>query len=78
VRVGGPARRHGISDADIWHAARNATRKVDMDGDLTMLIGSARDGSLLEVGVLDLGGDDPVVIHEMPLRRKFYQFISRG
>lgn len=78
MRIGGPARRHGTSDADIWHAVRNATRKVDMDGDLTMLIGSARDGALLEIGVLDLGGDDPVVIHAMPLRRKFYQFISRG
>jgi hypothetical protein len=78
VRIGDPARRHGISDADIWHAARNATRKVDMDGDLTMLIGPMRDGSLLEIGVLDLGGDDPVVIHAMRLRRKFYQFVSRG
>jgi hypothetical protein len=78
VRIGNPARRHGISDADIWHAVRNATRKVDMDEDLTMLIGPAQDGSLLEVGVLDLGGADPVVIHAMRLRPKFYQFISRG
>ncbi len=26
-------------DADIWHAARTAIRKIDMDDDLTMLIG---------------------------------------
>jgi len=32
-----------------------------------MLLGSAADGVLLEVGVLDLGGDDPVIIHAMPI-----------
>jgi hypothetical protein len=78
MRVGEPARRHGVSDADIWHAVRTATRKIDMDDDLTMLIGPARDGAPLEVGVLDLTGDDPVVIHAMRLRPKFYQFIRQG
>jgi hypothetical protein len=29
----------------------------------------------VEVGVLDLDGDDPVVIHAMPLRQKFYRFL---
>lgn len=48
-----------------------------MDDDLTMLIGPARDGTPLEIGVLDLGGDDPVVIHAMRLRPKFFPFISR-
>ncbi len=37
-----------------------------MDEDLTMLIGPASDGALLEIGVLDLEGDDPVIIHAMP------------
>lgn len=77
VRIGEPARRHGVEDDDIWHAARNATRKIEMDEDLTMLIGPARDGTPLEIGVLDLGGDDPVVIHAMRLRPKFFPFISR-
>lgn len=49
-----------------------------MDDDLTMLIGPARDGTPLEIGVLDLNGDDAVVIHAMRLRPKFYQFISQG
>jgi hypothetical protein len=77
VRVGEPARRHGVSDADIWHAVRTAARKIDMGDDLTMLIGSARDGTLLEIGVLDLAGDDPVAIHAMRLRPKFYQFLRQ-
>lgn len=47
-----------------------------MDEDLTMLIGPARDGSMLEIGVLDLDGEDPVVIHAMPLRRKFNRFLG--
>jgi hypothetical protein len=40
----GPARKRGVPDADIWHGVRNATHKIDMDDDLTMLIGPARDG----------------------------------
>lgn len=63
VRIGTPARKHGMGDADIWHAVRTAIRKIDMDDDLTMLIGPARDGAPLEIGVLDLNGEDPVVIH---------------
>lgn len=47
-----------------------------MGDDLTMLIGPAADGALLEIGVLDIDGDDPVVIHAMPLRRKFYRFLG--
>ena len=78
MRIGGPARKHGVPDADIWHGVRNATHKIDMDDDLTMLIGPPRDGTPLEIGVLGLGGDDPVVIHAMRLRPKFYPFISRG
>jgi hypothetical protein len=31
---------------------RNAIHKIDMDEDLTMLIGPARDGAPLELGVL--------------------------
>lgn len=73
-----PARSHGVSDSDIWHAIRAAIRKIDMDEDLTMLIGPASDGTPLEIGVLDINGDDPVIIHAMRLRPKFYPFISQG
>jgi hypothetical protein len=34
-------------------------------------------GTPLEVGVLGLGSDDPVVIHAMRLRPKFFPFIGR-
>jgi len=76
MRIGGTAKKHGVGDADIGHAVRNALRWVDMDDDLTMLIGPACDGALLEIGVLDIAGDDPVVVHAMPLRRKFHRFLT--
>jgi hypothetical protein len=76
VRIGVPARKHGVADADIWHAVRSAMRRVAMDDDLTMLVGPASDGALLEIGVLGLDGDDPVVIHAMALRPRFYRFLG--
>ena len=33
-----------------------------------MFIGPDRNGALLEVGVLDFDGDDPVIIHAMAVR----------
>jgi hypothetical protein len=72
MRIGGPARKHGVADADIWHAVRN----VDMGDNLTMLIGPGSHGALLEIGVLDMDGDDPVVIHAMPQRPKFYRLLG--
>ena len=41
-----------------------------------MLIGPAAVGALLEIGVLDIYGGDPVVMHAMPLRQKFYRFLG--
>lgn len=34
------------------------------------------DGAFLEIGVLDLDGEDPVVIHAMLLRPKFRWFLT--
>ena len=76
MRIGARALKHGVVDADIRHAVRTAMRKVVIDEGLTVLIGQASDGALLEIGVLDIDGDDPVVIHAMPLRQKFYRFLG--
>jgi hypothetical protein len=54
----------------------NAMRRVLLDDDLVMLIGPASDGALLEIGVLDIEGDDPVVIHAQSLRPKFHRFLE--
>ena len=74
MRIGEPARKHGVPAADIWHGVRYATHKIDMDEALTMLIGPARDGAPLEIGVLGLDSDDPVILHALPMRAKFYRF----
>lgn len=77
VEVVPSARKHDIDDADIFHAIRNPYRYVEQeyDGELRLLIiGPARDGSLLEVVVVPL--DDPQrVIHADHLRPKFYDFL---
>lgn len=65
-----------MANHDILHAVRNSVRHIVMDDDLTMLIGPATDGSMLEIGVLDLLGEDPVAIHAMPLRPKFHRFLN--
>ena len=67
VRIAESARKHGIADEDMLHVLRNVIRIAEHD-DFTMAIGPARDGKLLEVGVLDASGDDPVVIHAMSVR----------
>ena len=76
MRVGKPARKNGVPEADIRHAVRNAIRRIAMDEDLTMLIGPASSGAMLEIGVLDFDGDEPVVVHAMPLRPKFHSFLG--
>jgi hypothetical protein len=50
-------------------------RRIDSDDDFAMLIGPDTAGRMVEVGVLDVDGDDPVAIHAMLLRPKFYEFL---
>jgi hypothetical protein len=75
VRIGEPARKHGIADEDILHAVAHVVVFIATDEGFTMLAGPARNGTLLEIGVLDIDGDDPVVIHADDLRPKFYQYL---
>lgn len=65
------ARKHGILDEDMLHAYRNPIRIFE-PGDLTMLIGPARDGALLEVGVATAEGID-FIVHAMSARPKFLE-----
>lgn len=74
MEIAESARKHGISDEDILHAARNALRAVP-GAHRVLLIGADHDGRLLEIVVLD-PDDDPVVIHAQPLRPKFYPYLQ--
>lgn len=73
-RIVEPARRHGVPDADIWHAYRNALTGFER-GELLMLIGPGRDGDLLEVGILGVQGTDPVIVHAMKMRPRFRKYL---
>lgn len=71
MRIAASARKHGVADADIVHAVTHPLRTFTDQGDLSlvMVIGPARNGVVLEVGVVD-DDADPRVIHAQPVRRK--------
>lgn len=71
--VADSARKHGVADKDIEHAVRSAIRIV-RQGDRDFYISADRTGRLLEVVVLDDDGQ-PVAIHAMTLRPKFYEHL---
>ena len=73
MESGDAARKHGVSDLDIEHAVRNAIRVLNQ-GDRDLYIGADRAGRLLEVVVVDDDGQ-PVAIHAMTLRSKFYEHL---
>jgi N-acetylmuramic acid 6-phosphate (MurNAc-6-P) etherase len=73
VEIAANVRKHGVADEDIEHAVRNAIRVVSQ-GDRDLYIGADRTGRLLEVVVLDDDGQ-PVAIHAMALRPKFYEHL---
>jgi hypothetical protein len=54
VRIGQTARKHDIAEEDMLHAIRNPIAQWRLDDDFMMRVGPARDGDLLEVGVLGI------------------------
>lgn len=68
------ARKHGIADEDMLHAVEQALRTVEQGDDTVLYIGGDRTGRLLEVVVVnDKRG--PRIIHAMPLRPSFLDFL---
>lgn len=74
MEIADSARKHGISDEDIRHAVQMALRTISQDPDRLLVIGADRSGQLLEIVVLD-PDEDPIAIHAMRLRRKFYRYL---
>ncbi len=73
MEIAESAHKHGISDEDIRSALR-AEFRTYRHGDRLLVIGADTTGRLLEVVILD-PDDEPVVIHAMPLRPKFYDLL---
>ena len=64
------ARKHGVAAEDMHHAFRNPIRTEDRGDGFTMLTGAARDGTLLEIGVID-SADGPLIIHADRARKQY-------
>ena len=71
MRIGRTARKHNIVDEDMVHAVRYPIAQWRLDDDFTMRVGPARDGDLLEIGVLGIDTDDPVIVHAMRARAQY-------
>lgn len=73
MRIAASARKHGVADADILHAVAHPLRAFTDQGDLSlvMVIGPARNGVVLEIGLVD-DDTDPRVIHAQPARLKYW------
>ena len=71
MRIAQAARKHGIADEDMSHAVRNPIAQWQLDDDFTMRVGPGRDGDLLEIGVLGIDTDDPVIVHAMGARPQY-------
>ncbi|HEY2719338.1 MAG TPA: hypothetical protein VGI52_06890 [Solirubrobacteraceae bacterium] len=71
MRIVQTARKHGIADDDMFHAVRNPIAQWQLDDDFTMRVGPAHNGEPLEVGVLGIDTDDPVIVHAMRTRPQY-------
>lgn len=71
-RIIDSARKRGFSDPDIFHALRHFLIEHSDQGDhhITVFVGPAQDGTLLEVGVIEDKEEDRV-IHAMRVRPKY-------
>jgi hypothetical protein len=80
MRVTTSALKHGIPQADIRHAALHLLARVEQDDHRWLVIGSDRQGQMLELVIVEPGADqEPYVIHAMGLRSSFYRFLpGRG
>lgn len=74
IRIFNSARKHGVADEDMFHAIRHPIAQWRRDEGLLMRVGPGRDGTLLEVGVLGIDTDDPVVVHAMKCRPRYLPY----
>jgi hypothetical protein len=76
------ARRHGIGDQDIRHAADHPLVVVDLDAEADppklLVVGPDRAGNMIEVIILTLADDRLLAVHAMALREKYYALLPRA
>ena len=81
MEISTSARRHGLADREISHAWEHALGffaiAIEQEAIKGLCIGPDTAGNLLEVLYLEFE-DGYVIIHAMPLRRKFWTYITGG
>jgi hypothetical protein len=77
VEIDNAARKHGVLDEDMRHAARHVVAVMLRHDNVTLIAGPARNGELLEIGIVDLDSDAPAIVHAMPLRRGYRRYLDQ-
>lgn len=72
------ARKHGIADEDIKHAAANAMTIDEQDDDTRLYLGPARSGDILEVVTIVRADGPELAIHAMRMRPKYQRLLPGG
>jgi hypothetical protein len=78
VEVHPSARKHGIADEDITHAAANAMTIDEQDDDTRLYLGPARSADLLEVVTIVRADGPELAIHAMRMRPKYQRLLPGG
>jgi hypothetical protein len=82
VRVNISARRHGVSDDDIVHAAETSVAEYELGDDdeprRFLILGPDRAGNMLEVIVLMFDDGTELAIHAMAMRPKYASWLTGG
>ncbi len=75
------ARKHGISDDDMCHAVAQAMVVLGVTPGpqgRSVHLGADPTGRLLEIVSVGRASGRRVIIHAMPMRRKFRTYLSEG
>jgi len=78
VEVHPSARKHGIADEDIKHAAANAMTIDEQDDDTRLYLGPAHSADLLEVVTIVRVDGPELAIHAMRMRPKYQRLLPGG
>jgi hypothetical protein len=75
VEIRSSATKHGVDEADILHAVDHALVVAELNDDKTLYLGPDRATNLIEVVATSRVGDEPLVIHAMPMRKQYEPYL---
>lgn len=76
VEIYASARKHGTHDLDIDHAVEHALATREQDDGKVLYLGPDRAGNMLEVVSVLRDDGTEIVIHAMPIRKRYESFLS--